>query len=344
MDRIKKVQAFLESESLDALLVQEPHDLFYLTGLHLSAGQLYVGQKETLLFVDGRYTEAAKATRFHVEPLESFSKYPTPGQRIGFDGAATSYQNYTTLFEKWGKKLIAVNDPIKKLRAIKEKGEIELLKKAAELGSRGFDFALTQLKEGVSEEQIASELEIFWKKQGARKVSFEPIIAFGPNSSKPHYRAGGARLCNHDVVLIDIGVMRESYASDMTRVVAFGSPPAEMQKIYGVVKEAFEAAVAKCRPGASLADLDLTARAVIEKAGYGEFFPHSLGHGVGLEVHELPVIRKTSQGTVEEGMVFTIEPGIYIPGLGGVRLEDTIVITSNGYESLTKRPFTLASS
>lgn len=339
MARIKKVQEYLVQQGLEALIVEAPVDLYYLTGLHFSAGKLLVEREKASLFVDGRYTEVAKTSGLPVEPLESFSKIHFKEGNIAFDSASTTYSTYLELLAIFDTKLVAVSAPVKTLRSIKEKEEIALLKKAAELGSRGYDFVLTLLEEGITEETVSRELEIFWKKQGGGGVSFEPIIAFGANTSKPHYRAGKAKLKQGDPVLIDIGVMREHYASDMTRVVFFGEPNTQLKTIYGVVKEAFLAATALCKKGTLLADLDNAARQLIEKAGYGEFFSHSLGHGVGLEVHELPLVRKTSSMPIEVGMVFTIEPGIYLPGIGGVRLEDTVVITRDGYESLTNRPF-----
>jgi len=196
------------------------------------------------------------------------------------------------------------------------------------------------LKEGISENELAIELEIFWKRRGSKAIAFDPIIAFGSNSSMPHYRVGQRKLNTGEAVLIDIGVNLNHYHSDMTRVVFFGDPDPKIASIYEIVLKAQELALENCRPGTPIAELDASARTYIEQKGYGENFTHSLGHGVGLEIHELPLIRSQSPGAdtqLEEGMVVTIEPGIYLPGIGGVRIEDTVAITRDGYENLTNR-------
>lgn len=337
MARIEKAQKWLLAHSLEALIIENPIDLYYLTKLKLSSGRLLIEQTKATLFVDGRYIEAAqKNAPCETALIASFKEVSIKG-KLGFDMATTSYQKYLELYAQFKENLSPVESPIKNLRQIKEKEEIELLKEAARLGSEGYDFTLTLLQEGVKEEEVAMELELFWRKKGGEKVSFDPIIAFGANSSQPHYRAGQSVLKREDTVLIDIGVMKNCYASDMTRVVFFGEADPKMHKIYEIVRQAQKEAFKMCKKGVALKDVDGAARRVIEEAGYGEHFPHSLGHGVGLDVHELPLVRQGNEQIIERGMVFTVEPGIYLPGLGGVRLEDTIVITEEGYESLTQR-------
>ena len=199
-------------------------------------------------------------------------------------------------------------------------------------------YVLSLLKEEISEAELALELEFFWKKRGAKKLAFDPIIAFGANSSMPHYRAGLAKLQSHTSILIDIGVVLSHYHSDMTRVVHFGTPTSVIEKIYSIVEEAKARALALCCPGTLVGELDRAARDWIASQGYGERFTHSLGHGVGLDIHEPPTIRDSGLYRtlpLQPGMVITIEPGIYLPGIGGVRLEDTVLITENGHENLT---------
>ena len=333
LERIKKVQFLIKEAKLDGLIVDDPIDLFYLTGLKLSLGRLLVTVDGATLFVDGRYLESAgKKSSCEVRLLSTFESKG----KIGFDALTTTYKSALEL-RKNISELEPLEGVVRKIREVKEREEIELLRAAAALGSEGYDQVLEWLEEGVCEDEIAIELEIFWLRNGGEKVSFEPIIAFGENSSQPHYRAGKRKLKRGDTVLIDIGVMREGYASDMTRVVFFGPPKSEMKEIYNVVREAHQCAMAECRPGVSMSHVDKMAREVIVSRGYGAYFPHGLGHGVGLEVHEWPSFK--SEAILEEGMVFTIEPGIYLPGVGGVRLEDTVVITASGVESLTNRPF-----
>ena len=358
LNRIHELQHLLPQSYIDAFLIDDPINLFYLTGLDLSAGRLLVHNEGAHLLVDSRYFEQAQQhapfLTIHLAPPHTLSiLLASPEcsyiQRLGFNSDKTSYKSFldlqvivTTLYtEHRMLALCPVDNLTKDLRHRKDATEIAILKEAARLGSEGYDFLLSLLVEGVSEADLAMELEIFWRRRGASGVAFSPIIAFGANSSMPHYRAGNARLKQGDLVLIDIGVTYQHYHSDMTRVAFFGEPKEELRHIYDVVKQAQQAALALCRPGILIGELDQAAREVIGECGYGDKFTHSLGHGIGLEVHEWPTVRNAApQGEVvlEEGMVITIEPGVYVSGLGGVRLEDTILIIADGHESLTQRP------
>lgn len=342
MKRWEKLQNGLKDGSLDALLIEDPIDLFYLTGFHLSAGKLFVDVTGAHLIVDGRYYEscASKASIPVILAQENALKDLLTSSQVkslGFSKDNTTYQRFLEL-QQLPIKLIPVENPVKKLRSIKDKAEIEALRNAANLAKQGVEVVSNHLKEGISETELAIELEIFWKRKGGEGVAFEPIIAFGPNTSMPHYRAGSAILQKGQHVLVDIGVTLNHYQSDMTRVLFFGPPDPEMVKIYEIIQEAQQAALALCRPGTTLGTLDAAARDIISAKGYGSYFTHSLGHGIGLEVHEYPTLRNAppfKDVPLEAGMAITIEPGIYLPGRGGVRYEDTIVITSNGYENLT---------
>jgi Xaa-Pro aminopeptidase len=259
----------------------------------------------------------------------------------GFDSAYTSFKtfhHYEQALKTLSVSLVPLDAPIQWLRMIKDEEEISLLKEAAHLGYRGYEFVASCLVEGISEAELALELEFFWKKQGAKRLAFDSIIAFGSNSSMPHYRAGFTPLTPNTSVLIDIGVNWKHYHSDMTRVVFYGTPDPRLQTIYAIVEEAKNRAMEICRPGTLIGDLDRAARNYISDQGYGTYFTHSLGHGLGLDVHELPTLRSKgplAEQPLQKGMVITIEPGIYLPGIGGVRLEDTLLITEQGYENLT---------
>jgi Xaa-Pro aminopeptidase len=341
ISRIEKLQKTLPVE---AFLITNPIDLFYFTGLDLSTGKLLVKKSEATLFVDGRYIEAAIAKspipvilaneKTFLENLKGVSA-------LGIDSETTSYQGFLDL-EKLGIVIKPLKGVISLLRAVKEFSEIELLKKAADLGSLGHDFVVSLLQEGVSEKDLAFELEYFWKKKGAEGVGFDPIIAFGANSSMPHYRAGDTKLKSGDIVLIDIGVKLDHYYSDMTRVHFFGTPNPKLVEIRDLVLKAHHLAVELLKPGVTIGAVDDAARLFIASNGYGEHFNHGLGHGVGLEIHEYPTVRRVAdfaQVALEEGMVITIEPGIYLPKIGGVRIEDTLVITKSGSINLTNRPY-----
>lgn len=347
--RLRKVQQALQEASCDALLVEDGINLFYLTGLNLSAGTLIAHAEGAHLFVDNRYFELCqKNSPFPVvlanqNTVQDFLDYQACAyiRTVGINSDTITVKAFQELEKQIGiDRLILLDNPIKKIRSIKDEGEIALLKKAAFLGSQGFDFAKSLLRVGIMEKEIALELEIYWKKLGSKGLAFDPIIAFGANSSMPHYRAGDAKLISGQPVLIDIGVNLQHYHSDMTRMVFFDRIDPKMKLIYQIVLEAQLAALEQCRPGVPVGHIDIAARQIIQAAGHGEHFTHSIGHGVGLEIHEFPSLRNKppySALLLEPGMVITIEPGIYLPGIGGVRIEDTVVITQSGYENLTNR-------
>lgn len=338
--RIQKVQQIISNAACELFLVDHPLNLYYLTGLSLSAGKMLVWKdKEPTLIVDNRYYEMCiRKTNFPVMLAERFKiEEALQGvSRLGFDSENTSYQNYLNL-QKLLKnvQLVPLNNPLLKIRCFKDEEEIRYLKEAAALGKRGYEHVKGLLEEGISEKTLAMELEIFWKTQGGEGLAFEPIIAFGENSAMPHYRAGDTQLKRGDTVLMDMGVKWKAYHSDLSRTLFWGDPPAKMQEIYSIVQEAQTRAIKACRPGVLIGDLDDIARGYINEKGFGEQFLHSLGHGVGLEIHEWPILRNKDpyhNQPLQEGMVITIEPGIYIPGMGGVRIEDMVHITADGCE------------
>lgn len=338
MNRIPKLLPILDPST--AYLVTNPTDIYYLIGLDLSAGTLLIDHACSFLLVDGRYYEAVKS----LSPVPTYLSKENllfdllKNKKVLIDQENTTLLAFLKLkekAEKAGVELIPHNSLIKPLRAIKDPDEVIYLQEAAKLGEEGFDLVFSLLTEGVQEREVATELEYYWKNKGAQGVAFEPIIAFGPNSALPHYRAGEARLQKNDIALIDIGVKWQHYHSDMTRVFFFGNPDEQLKTIYRIVKQAYTSALKLVKPGVSVSTLDQAARNVIQEAGYGEYFTHSLGHGVGLEIHEYPLLK--GEALLEKGMAITIEPGIYLPGLGGVRLEDTVLVTETGYENLSKR-------
>lgn len=356
LNRLIKLQNHLKDHHCDAMLIENPLNMLYLTGLNLTAGKLLVHSKGAHLVVDNRYFELCQKSspyptlqdgnptfEVHLSSTD-FSFINT----LAFDSETASYKNYQEIkkcieiAKTQNRKisLVALENPVKKIRSVKDEFEISVLREAAALGSKGFDFVCSHLKEGVTEIEIANELEIYWKRHGSKSVAFDPIIAFGANSSMPHYRASNEKLRKDHIVLIDIGVNYKNYHSDMTRVVFFGAPDSRLLPIYRIVKKAQELALEICKPGTLIGDIDARARDYIASQGYADNFLHSLGHGIGLEIHELPLIKNTppyNKMPLEPGMVITIEPGIYLPGIGGIRLEDTIAINANGYENLTKR-------
>jgi Xaa-Pro aminopeptidase len=356
--RINSLQDLMREIPCDALLIEDMVNLYYLTGLNLSAGKLLVHMQGAVLIVDSRYFEICEKRGPFPTYLEENNQSLTQllllpeYSFIHILAISSSHMTYHR-FVELNKEIDKINEHAEKkkivkptenlveeLRLLKCKEEIQILKAASNLGSEGFDYICSLLKEGISEEEIALELEIFWKRKKGQKTAFDPIIAFGVNSSMPHYRAGKAVLKKGQHVLIDIGVTYQHYHSDMTRVVYFGKPDPKIIEIHKIVQQAQNKALELCRPGTLIGELDATARDFIASQGYGKYFTHSLGHGVGLDIHEFPSLRNKppyQNMPLKTGMVITIEPGIYLKDLGGVRIEDTIVITPQGYEDLTKR-------
>lgn len=337
LERIKKLQKALKAEKLDGCLVDDSVDLLYLTGLQLSLGALFVLQRKCCLFVDGRYFEVAKEkSPVPVEKLENKQKFLEGVGSLAFDGDHMTYSNFL-LLKKTKCKLVSKPEFLRDLRLIKDAGEIGTMKRAAEFGYMSYLMLKGLLKPGVTEIELARALEIYALQNGAEGMSFEPIIAFGKNSSLPHHRSGETKLKVNDIALFDLGVVVDKYCSDMTRVEFVGKPDPELKKLYDVNFKAQRAALAKCKPGVKLKELDLAARKVMADAGLEKYFVHNLGHGIGLKVHEFPRINKENANKdveLEPGMAITIEPGLYLPGKGGVRYEDTIIITPRGYTNL----------
>ncbi len=344
-ERIKKLQKALKAEKQGALLVENPIDLFYLTGMKMSLGHLFVTQTKSRLFVDGRYLVAAEA-QSSVPVLEMNQEneidFLKGSKTLAFDGDRMTYSNFTH-FRKVARKakckLTSDPDFLKTLRLIKEAGEIRKMKTSAQFAYAAYEYIRKKVRPGISEIELAKQLELYCLKNGAEKMSFEPIIAFGKNTALPHHHPGKTKCKENDIILFDLGVMLDGYASDMTRVDFIGKADSKLRHIYDVNKAAQRLALSKCRPGVALKELDIAARRVMKSAGLEEYFVHSLGHGIGLDVHEFPRIKFDGADRnfkLEAGMAITIEPGLYLPGKGGVRYEDTIVITPKGYMNLYK--------
>lgn len=332
--RIKQLQKKLND--LDGWLTEDPIEISYLTGLTLSTGTFVCTKEQAMIFVDGRYTSYAHRK----SPIPVGSEHPesffTEGMKVGIDGQKMSVA-------RWQKLSPAVTwqlrpNVVDELRLIKDAEEIQTMREAGLLAARGMAFVINHLKSGITEKELADELDFFFKKAGGEGAAFASIIAFGDNSAFPHHRSTTRALKQNEIVLIDIGATWRHYQSDMTRTLFFGDADPLLLEIHGVVAEAQRAALNLCKSGAKIGDLDKAARGHIEQKGYGPLFSHGLGHGIGLEVHEFPSLKNKDPFkdiALEQGMVVTIEPGIYKEGLGGVRLEDTIVITDKGYENLT---------
>ncbi|MCK4353300.1 aminopeptidase P family protein [candidate division WOR-3 bacterium] len=335
-----------EIQEVDGFLVSNLPNIRYLIGFTGSSGALLVTQNEAIFFTDFRYKEQSQK---EVKGAEIFiikkSLFPdlvehpvfSSLKKVGFE-RQISYLNYETLKNNLkGKKLLPLNDKIENLRKIKDADEIKNIKNAARIADSSFKSIKPLIKPYVTESEIALELDYQMRKRGAQGSSFTTIIASGSNAALPHARSSNKKLKQGETLIIDFGAVYNGYCSDMTRTLILGENQ-KADKIYKIVLKAQETALNFLKPGISLKKLDKVARDVITKAGYGEYFGHSLGHGVGLEVHESPRVSQQSEDYAKPGMVFTIEPGIYIPDFGGVRIEDMVVMSPEGYEIVTHSP------
>jgi Xaa-Pro aminopeptidase len=348
--RLKNLRAKLAGKGFDAILVTQSENRRYLSGFHGTAGYLIISQKKAILATDFRYTEqaATEAPDFEIMRITGNLADWFPGlaqdlavKTLGFEGGDVTYDLHSRLRDVLRKKrvtlkLVAVNNIVETLRAVKEPGEIELIRKASALTDAAFELVEKKIKAGMTERQIAWELEKALRETGSQSLPFEIIVGSGPNAALPHAKPSDRRIRAGETIVIDMGGKVSGYGSDLTRTVCAGKANAKLKKIYNTVLEAQSAAIKQIRPGMTGKEADAIAREVIKKAGYGEAFGHSLGHGVGLAEHELPFLSPNSEEKLTEGMVFTVEPGIYLTGWGGVRIEDTVVMEKGKVKLITK--------
>lgn len=341
--RLEKLRNLLSEKNVEAYLFEDPHDIFYLTGLDASRALLIVSAKDASLFVDGRYLEAAKALSsfdvLDIKNKESFNlvkkSFLKDVNILGFDASKTSVERYLDLKETFP-YIQAKSNPITELRQIKDEYEIGCFQKSSEILIEAMQFLEKEFKEGVTEKHLSNLLECKGLELGADKTSFRPIVAFGKNAAMPHYKTGEETLKKNTLILIDAGFMKDGYASDMTRCFFYGEAKQIEKKMYDTCLLALKSVLQKVKAGVEIQELDALAREVIEKEGFDDM-PHSLGHGIGLELHEKPILtRKIPSQVLKENMVVTIEPGIYLPGIGGVRLEEMILVTKTGYKNFYK--------
>jgi len=340
-DALRKV---LVEKDLDAALITRLVNIRYLTGFTGSNGVLLLTHDDAVLATDGRYTTQAEAQAPDVERLittavmtDLVRRAASTGRvRTGFEAHDVTVEAHERLLEAVeGATLTALGWAVEGLRAIKDDDEIELLRRAFRAADEAFAELVATTLSGRTEKDIRTDLERRMLAHGADAASFETIVASGPNSAVPHHRPTERVVERGDFVKLDFGALVEGYHSDMTRTVVVG-PPADWQReVHALVAAAQQASIDLFRPGATSADLDRAARDVIDNAGHGEHYTHSLGHGVGLEIHEAPSLRKDGTDTLAEGMPVTVEPGVYLPGRGGVRIEDTLVVRADVPESLS---------
>ena len=346
--RQKNCRKILDSYRLDGILFVSLENIRYLCGFTGSDGAFVISPKESYFLTDSRYwtqaDEEVKGARIihYKKKMEGIFSllFDLKLREIGFESTFLPFSAYQFLTERLANeaRLLPLEDQLKNLRAVKDAHELTLIRKAIDISSTAF-FRITEiLKEGVVEREVALEMESLMKRDGADAIGFDIIIASGKRSALPHGKASGKRIEKGDFILIDFGSGFQGYYSDQTRTVVCGHPSPEQQKIYQIVKEAHDQAIEKVRPGIPIGEVDGAARDTIRNQGYGEYFGHGTGHGIGLAVHEDPAVNSENKGLLQEGMIFTIEPGIYIPDWGGVRIEDMVLVTPYGVEVLTHLP------
>jgi Xaa-Pro aminopeptidase len=356
--RRERILQQLRSEDLDAVLVSSVVNVTYLTGFSGDSSYLIVSPDKTLIVSDGRYTtqlaQECPGLEAHIRPpsqtLQQAVADVLQKMHVGsveFESADLTVAHWTTLTEQTPKVVWKGNaGRVEALRAVKDEWELEQIQRAIGMAERAFAMFRSMLRGKDTEKELTDALEMYIRRAGGRCSSFPPIVAAGPQAALPHAQPTEAVVAEHDHLLIDWGVSGPFYKSDLTRVLlrrtkspSSGAPStARLAEVYETVLRAQGAAISQVGPGARTGDVDAAARAVISAAGYGDYFTHSVGHGIGLQIHEAPLMRPGSDVELRPGMVVTVEPGIYLPGWGGIRIEDDVLVTADGCEVLTSVP------
>src|SRR6266567_3350677 len=347
--RLGRLRHVMEQRKLDALLITNLPNIRYLCGFTGSSGAIVATNADVTFFTDGRYADQARAEVqgnvriVRKSALAAAAEWLGSKARlrgIGIEAAHVTVTERAVLAAALGRRSRLTDTPplVEGLRQIKDADEIARIRAACQLGSELFDRVKTVLRPGVSEAEVAGDLEFTARKRGAEQMAFPTIIAGGKRSALPHGRASTAAIPSRGFVVCDFGVILSGYCSDMTRTVHVGLPSLKARRVYNAVREAQQAALEAVRPGATAGEVDRAARNLLKKKNLGQYFTHSTGHGVGLEIHEAPRIAAGQHEPLRPGMVITIEPGVYLPGKGGVRIEDTVVVTETGCEILTSCP------
>lgn len=347
MDKLAKLRNSLEANTLDAILITSSINRRYVTGFTGTAGVALVSLKEAKLITDFRYTEQAaeQAREFdiiqHKQGLETEISKQIKSQgikRLGFERDFVTYSQFENYKQQFDVTLVPVSGLVEEIRLIKTDEELKIMKKAAKIADDAFEHILKFIKPGVKEIDISNELEFFMRRKGATSSSFDTIVASGLRSALPHGVASDKKIQSGELITLDYGALYEGYCSDITRTVAVGEISSTLRNIYDIVLEANLRGVNGIKPGMTGKEADALTRDYINEKGFGDNFGHSTGHGLGLEVHEGPGLSTRSDKVLEKGMVVTVEPGIYVNGTGGCRIEDDIVITESGNERLTFAP------
>jgi len=347
---LQRLRQLLAKKEVDGIFISQPENRYYLSGFDGSSGFLLITAQNTVLATDFRYIEQAKgqASGYEIFRITNdianwFPELVTSLRlrRLGFEAGHITfamYQQLTAILNKAQSKLelVSLDGIVESLRAIKEPEEIELIAKAVAIADNAFEYIEDIIHTGMTEKELAWEIEKFLRQKGSEAIPFDIIVASGPNSALPHAKPSQHRINSGEPVVIDMGARWGGYSSDLSRTICVGTPDDTFNKVYGIVLKAQSAAIDEIKEGITGEQADNLARAVIEQAGYGEAFGHGLGHGIGLAPHEQPRLGQGSAEPLATGMVFTIEPGIYLTGWGGVRIEDVVVMEGDKVKVISK--------
>lgn len=355
--RISKLSQWMKEEDIDFSFITSPDNVFYLSGFLSDPHERLLGlgvfqDEEPFLVCPGMEKNDAKNAGWNYEiigysdtdnPWEFISsaiqKRNQKVSRAAVEKEHMNVERYEAISARFsGAAFVSAEEKLRKLRMVKDDKELKIIREACALADFAIQTGCDEIKEGKTEMDVLAAVEYALKKKGINEMSFSTMVLTGANGASPHGTPGMTKIKKGDLVLFDLGVVVDGYCSDITRAVAYGEISEKQREIYDTVLKAQLAAVEASKPGAACSEIDMTARNIISEAGYGEYFPHRLGHGLGVSVHEYPSLTSANSLQLEKGMVFTIEPGIYVPGVAGVRIEDDLAVTENGVEILTKFP------
>lgn len=350
--RRERLRRLLKSKSIPALLVSDSANVHYLTGFGGEDSWLLIIADRAVLLSDSRFTEQIA---IECPGLEADIRRPGKGRKLtdqaadlagrfklaglGFERSHLAVAAYEAIRAKCkSTELVGVDGVVESLRVIKDRGEVDAIRAAVESAEQAYGVVRSALQATYSEKEVADRIDAEVRRFSAQDSAFETIVAVGDRAALPHARPGNRRLATSPLVLIDWGARRDHYHSDLTRTLFLGKPTAKFARVYDVVRKAQQAAIDAIAPGAAARDIDRAARIVIEAAGFGRYFGHSIGHGLGLRIHEDPGLRADNPSSLRPGMVVTVEPGIYLKGWGGIRIEDDVLVTRSGRQVLTSVP------
>ncbi|MCY8487528.1 Xaa-Pro peptidase family protein [Bacillus atrophaeus] len=357
MDRIQRVSSWLKQEGHTSAFIHTKENVFYLTGFYTEPHErlmgLFIFQDEEPFFIcPGMEAGQARSAGWEHEII-GYADHEDPWaliqtalkkRKITIDTLAVEKDSISLSRAEQlkqaagGAEFVSAEETLNQFRLVKDQEEIKKLQEAAKLADYGVEIGVSALREGITEMEVLAQIEFELKKKGIQGMSFSTMVLFGKKSGQPHGNPGTTKLKKGDFVLFDLGVILDGYCSDITRTFAYQTISPKQEEIYHTVLKAEKAAIELSKPGVRIGDLDLKARGIIEKAGYGDYFPHRLGHGLGISVHEYPSMSQANDSIIQEGMVYTIEPGIYVPDIGGVRIEDDVLVTEEGATALTRYP------